>query len=115
MYLQSVHVSVPVNEVVQEEHYLDDDSKSCSDGDSALDDDSKEDAEVDEEEGYEEVNHHQIVDYDEEDPPMNVGSTYPNMSEFKLALCQHAIKYEFEFRTKHSSKHRFRVYCSRKM
>lgn len=46
---------------------------------------------------------------------MTVGSTYPNMSEFKLALCQHAIKHKFEFRTMHSSKRRFRGYCARKM
>jgi hypothetical protein len=35
------------------------------------------------------------------------------MDEFKLALCQHAIKHKFEFCTKHSSKHRPRAYCSR--
>ena len=46
---------------------------------------------------------------------MKVGSTYPTMAEFKLDLCQHAIKHEFEFRTKHSSKRMFRGYCSRKI
>ena len=51
----------------------------------------------------------------EEDPPMEPGSTYPNMAEFKLALCQHAIKHEFEFATEKSSKQRFRGYCSRKV
>ena len=37
-----------------------------------------------------------IVAYDRNDPPMSVGSVYPNMKQFKLALNQHAIKHEFE-------------------
>jgi len=114
MYLPSVPISVPVNEVV---HNLEDDSVSGSDRDSALEDDSEEETDVghEEEEEYEEVNHHPIFDFDGDDPPMKVGSTYRNMTEFKLALCQHAIKHEFEFRTKYSSKRRFRDYCSRKL
>jgi hypothetical protein len=32
------------------------------------------------------------VDYDKNDPPMKVGTIYPNIVEFKVALCQHAIK-----------------------
>ena len=115
MYPQSAPMSAPVNKVVQEEHDLDDDSKFGSDVDSALEDDSEDEEEVEEEDEYEEKSHHQIIGYDEDDPPMKVGSTYPTMAEFKLALCQHAIKHEFEFRTKYSSKHRFRAYCSRKM
>ncbi|RLM99969.1 uncharacterized protein C2845_PM06G18620 [Panicum miliaceum] len=35
------------------------------------------------------------VTYDKEDPPMRVGSKYPNIEEFKLALSQHAVKHEF--------------------
>ena len=31
------------------------------------------------------------VEYNKEDPPMTVGSIYPNMAEFKMALRQHAV------------------------
>jgi hypothetical protein len=55
-----------------------------------------------------------IVAYDRDDPPMSVGSIYPNMAEFRLALSQHAIKYEFEFNIEKSDPERMRVYCSRK-
>jgi hypothetical protein len=41
-----------------------------------------------------------VTAYDRDDPPINVGSQYPNMEQFKLALSQHAIKYEFEYDTK---------------
>ena len=40
-----------------------------------------------------------IVAYDQNDPPMSVGSEYPNTKQFKLALNQHAIKHEFEYLT----------------
>jgi hypothetical protein len=53
------------------------------------------------------------MEYDKEDPPMVVGSTYPNMAEFKIALSQHAIKKEFEFNMEKSAPYRFRPYCSR--
>lgn len=56
-----------------------------------------------------------IVAYDREDPPMSVGSIYPNIQEFKLALSQHAIKNEFEYNTKKSDPGRMRAYCSRKV
>ena len=107
MYPQSAPMSAPVNEVVQKEHDLDDDSESGSAADSALEDDSEDEEEVDEEDEYEEKSHHQIVGYDEDNPPMKVGSIYPTMAEFKLALCQHAIKHEFEFKTEKSSRRRF--------
>ena len=58
MFPQSVPVSAPMNEVVQEEHDLDDDSKSGSDIDSALEDDSEDEEEIDEEDEYEERSHH---------------------------------------------------------
>jgi hypothetical protein len=32
-----------------------------------------------------------IVAYDQDDPPMSVGSLYPNMTQFQLELSQHAI------------------------
>jgi hypothetical protein len=65
------------------------------DGGDEDEDEVEDEVDVDEEDRYEEVNHHPIVDYNEEDPPMEVGTTYPNMAEFKLALCQHATKHEF--------------------
>jgi hypothetical protein len=37
-----------------------------------------------------------VLAYDKNNPPMCVGSIYPNMREFRLAL-QNAIKHEFEF------------------
>jgi hypothetical protein len=55
-----------------------------------------------------------IVAYDKDDPPMSVGSIYPNIQEFRLALSQHAIKHEFDFNTGKSDQGRLRAYCSRK-
>ena len=45
---------------------------------------------------------------------MTVGSMYPNMVEFKLALLQHIIKNEFEYNTERSGPKRLRAYCLRK-
>jgi hypothetical protein len=59
--------------------------------------------------------HEEPITYDKEDPPMTVGSSYPNMYEFKVALSQHAIKHEFEYNTVKSAPHRCTVYCSRKV
>jgi hypothetical protein len=59
----------------------------------------------------EEISH---LEYDKEDPPMTVGSTCPNMTEFKLALQTHGIKHEFDFNTKKSAPYRFTAYCSKK-
>jgi hypothetical protein len=98
--------------VDDDEDVVEGDSESDLECDLDLENDSKD---VEPEQGYEEINHHPIIDYDEEDPPMKPCSTYPNMAKFKLALCQHAIKRQFEFNTEKSSKHRFRGYCSRKI
>ena len=54
------------------------------------------------------------VAYDPNDPPMSVGSLYPNISQFRLALFQHAIKNEFEYNTEKSDPERLRAYCSKK-
>jgi hypothetical protein len=54
---------------------------------------------------------HVNVDYDNKNPPMIVGSTYDNMEEFKLALAQHAIKNEFEYKREKSDPGRYRAYC----
>ena len=40
------------------------------------------------------------------------GTLYPSMKEFRLAVRQHAIVYEFEYDTEHSDKDRFRAKCS---
>jgi len=84
---------------------------------------SKSDSEFDSDEDYEEEDGlvgkdpipPSIVAYDKEDPLMDVGSTYMNMSEFKLALSYYAIKHEFEFNIEKSDPGRYRVYCSRKV
>jgi hypothetical protein len=52
------------------------------------------------------------MDYDRDNPPMEVGSTYPNIEEFRLALSQHAIKNEFEYNMKKSEPDRYTTYCS---
>jgi len=76
--------------------------------------DGSEDMEVDEElVGYGK-DHTPNVDYDKIDPLMAVGTMYSNMKEFKVALCQHAIKHEFEFNIEKSAPSRYRVYCSRR-
>jgi hypothetical protein len=67
-----------------------------------------------EDEMQKDPNHVPHVEYDKEDPPMTVDSMYPNMTEFKLALSQHAIKNEFEYNTERSGPKRLRAYCSRK-
>ena len=56
-----------------------------------------------------------IVAYDRDDPPMSVGSVYPNMKQFKLALNQHAIRHEFEYLTEKSDPGRVRAYCAKKV
>uniref|UniRef100_A0ACD5YE97 Uncharacterized protein n=1 Tax=Avena sativa TaxID=4498 RepID=A0ACD5YE97_AVESA len=83
----------------------------CEDG---SEDESDDEAEVEEDEEVHEPNHAPNVEYYKEDPPMTVGSTYPNMDEFKLAIRQHAIKHDFEFNTEKSAPHRFTAHCSRK-
>jgi hypothetical protein len=84
------------------------------DGDGDEDGDGSEDIEVDEELAGYGKDHTPNVDYDKLDPPMTVGSMYSNMKEFKLALCQHAIKHQYEFDIEKSSPSRYRVHCSRR-
>lgn len=61
-----------------------------------------------------EAEHIRKFEYDENDPPMAVGSMSPSMAEFKVAISQHAIKHEFEFDIEKSASYRFRAYCSRR-
>ena len=70
--------------------------------------------EVDEELAGYGKDHTPNVDYDKNDPPMAVGTMYPNMKEFKVSLSQHAIKHEFKFNIEKSVPSRYQVYCSRR-
>jgi len=53
----------------------------------------------------------EVVEYDREDPPMAVGTTYATMDEFRAAVRQHGIKGQFELGTEKSTKTIFRGYC----
>lgn len=50
--------------------------------------------------------------WDVEDPDMDVGTIYPSMDDFRMAVKQHAIVNEFELGTEKSDRSRFRGYCS---
>lgn len=92
------------------------DKEYCSDDDSEdiREMESESEVEVDEDILGHEADHIPNVEYDKEDPPMSVGTSYPSMKELKLALSQHAVKHEFEYNTAKSAPHRFRAYCSRR-
>jgi len=97
-----VHVVDSCNEEKDEEYCSDDDSEDESE------------MEMDMESEIEVEANEVILEYDKEDPPMSVGTSYPSMKEFKLALSHHAIKHEFAYNTAKSAPHRFRAYCSRR-
>jgi hypothetical protein len=48
------------------------------------------------------------------DPPLEVGTIYPSMKEFRAAVKHHAIKAQFEIGTEKSCRTRFRGYCKAK-
>jgi hypothetical protein len=52
--------------------------------------------------------------YDRDNPEMTVGTLYPSMDEFRLALKQHAVVKDFELGTEKSDKSRFRGFCKSK-
>jgi hypothetical protein len=52
-----------------------------------------------------------MADWDRDFPDMSVGTHYPCMDDFRMALRQHAIVKDFEFGTKKSDKGRFTGYC----
>lgn len=86
------------------------------DGDDTQDgDDSEDEVEAQEDLPCNEENQAPNVEYDLEDPPMEVGSTYPSMKALRLAISQHAIKHQFEYNIAKSAPKRFRAYCSRKV
>ncbi|KAL1544144.1 hypothetical protein AAHA92_21036 [Salvia divinorum] len=51
------------------------------------------------------------VFHDMDDPPMDVGTIYANMNDFRRAVKQHAIKTKFELGTEKSNPNLFRGYC----
>lgn len=52
-----------------------------------------------------------VISYDKENPVMDLGSLYPTMDEFRMALRQFAIHNEFDLGTHKSDKKRFRGFC----
>jgi hypothetical protein len=52
-----------------------------------------------------------VISYDKNNPSMEVGTVYPNMDEFRLAVRQYAINKEFNLGVEKSCKTRFRAYC----
>ncbi|KAL1559436.1 hypothetical protein AAHA92_09780 [Salvia divinorum] len=46
-----------------------------------------------------------------DDPPMNVGTIYANMNDFRRAVKQHAIKTQFELGMEKFNPDLFRGYC----
>ena len=51
------------------------------------------------------------ITYDKDHPKMDLGTMYPAMDEFRLAVRQFAINEEFELGTEKSCKDRFRGFC----
>ena len=49
-----------------------------------------------------------MFERDRDNPDMSVGTCYPCMTDFRLAVKQHAIVNEFELAIAHSDKQRFR-------
>lgn len=90
---------------------FDEEAEPDSESESLFDSDNEEDEMV---KDYVPPNNPEIV-YDKDDPPMTVGSIYPNMSSFKLALASNAIRNEFEYNIEKSEPGRYRVYCCGKM
>jgi hypothetical protein len=108
-YLENPYRENEFGSVDEEVMYLPNHVILCSD--QAMEDNGDGDGDEGESEGEDEVeigeddelvgsdreaDHVPHEEYDKEDPPMTVGSTYPSMEEFKLALSQYAIKHEFE-------------------
>ena len=52
-----------------------------------------------------------VISYDKNNPSMEVGTMYPTMEEFKLAVRQYAIKKQFHLGIEKSCKTRYRAYC----
>jgi len=89
-------------------------SETESDASSGSDDEF--DPEMDPDEADEMVKDHEPdymapLEYDKRNPPMCVGSMYPDMFEFKMALATHAAIKENRYFIQKSDTGRYRVYC----
>ncbi|WVZ54239.1 hypothetical protein U9M48_005065 [Paspalum notatum var. saurae] len=93
------HVGVDEEGLYLTTHKAVSESKSKSESESESDEDYEEEDRLI---GKDPLPPIPIVSYDRDNPSMNVGSIYPNMREFRLALAQHALKHEFEFNTEKS-------------
>jgi hypothetical protein len=116
MYLEKEHIPLSVvlfSDKEKDKSYVPEDESVDESVDGSTDE-REDEHEVEEEEELHEPEHAPNVEYNKEDPPMTVGSIYPNMDEFRLALSQHAVKREFEYNTEKSTQRRFRGYCKRR-
>jgi hypothetical protein len=52
-----------------------------------------------------------VYDWDRENPDMLVGTHYPSMDDFRIAVRHHSILNEFELGTEKSDPDRFRGFC----
>ena len=52
-----------------------------------------------------------VISYDKNNPCMEVGTQYPTMEEFKLAVRQFAIKKEFHLGVEKSTTKKYRGFC----
>ena len=52
-----------------------------------------------------------VISYDKNNPSMEVGTLYPTMEEFKLAVRQFAINKEFDLGVEKSCKTIYRAFC----
>jgi hypothetical protein len=52
-----------------------------------------------------------VISYDKNNPPIVVGTLYPTMEEFKMAVRQYAINKEFDLGTEKSDTKRYRCFC----
>jgi hypothetical protein len=52
-----------------------------------------------------------LISYDKNNPPMVVGTLYPTMEEFKMAVRQYAINKEFDLETEKSHTKIYRCLC----
>ena len=52
-----------------------------------------------------------MISYDKNNPTMDIGTIYPTMEEFKMAVRQFAINKEFDLGTDKPCKTRYRAYC----
>ena len=100
------HANVDTSEKNDEDYDPGSNSESESDFESDMD------AEVDEIIKDTLPSHISEVAYNKNDPPIEVGSIYPNMFEFKLALATHAIKNEFDYNIEKSEPGKYRAYCT---